>query len=136
MNIILDKGAFAPEYAHFTDAGADLRSPYDILIPARGSQTIDTGVHIELPPCTVGFLKSKSGLMVKAGITTDGTIDEGYTGSIRVKLFNHTTRPYYVHRGDKITQLVVLPVCHMEFTEVNSFAPTERGDGGFGSTGK
>ena len=136
MNIMLDKGAFAPEYAHLTDAGADLRSPIDILIPARGSRVIDTGVHVELPECTVGFLKSKSGLNVKHGITSEGVIDEGYTGAIKVKLYNHSIQPYYVRKGDKITQLVILPVCHAEFNVVNEFAKTERGDGGFGSTGK
>ena len=135
MNIMLDRGAYPPEYAHFTDAGADIRSPYDILIPARSSQIISTGLHIELEPCTAGFLKSKSSLM-KRGILSDGLIDEGYTGEIRVVLFNHSNAPYYVRKGDKISQLVVLPVCHAEFIKVDKFKETERGNGGFGSTGK
>lgn len=136
MNIMLDKGAFAPEYAHFTDAGADLRSPIDILIPAREARTIDTGVHIELPECLTAFVKSRSSLFSKFNLSCEGVIDEGYTGSIGVTLMNHSITPYYIRRGDKIAQLVILPVYHAEFTEVNSFAPTERGDGGFGSTGK
>lgn len=136
MNIMLDRGAYAPEYAHLTDAGADLRSPYTFLLPARESRVVDTGVHIELPKCTVGFLKSKSGLNVKYGIVSEGVIDEGYTGSIKVKLYNLSNDPYYIEQGDKITQLVILPVCHVEFNKVDKFAETERGDGGFGSTGR
>lgn len=136
MNIMLDRGAYAPAYAHITDAGADIRSPYTFLLPARSSKVVDTGLHIELPMCTVGMLKSKSGLNVKHGIISEGVIDEGYTGSIKVKLYNLSDEPYYIEQGDKITQLVILPVCHAEFKQVDSFAATERGNGGFGSTGK
>ena len=135
MNIMLDKGAFAPEYAHATDAGADLRSPIDILIPAREARTIDTGVHIELGECLTAFVKSRSSLLNR-NLYCSGVIDEGYTGAIGVRLFNHGAEPYYVRKGDKIAQLVILPVYHAEFAEVDSFAETERGDGGFGSTGR
>lgn len=137
MNIMLDRGAYAPEYAHTTDAGADLRSPYTFLLPAREARVIDTGVHIELPKCTVCLALPKSGLSVKYGVVCGtGVIDEGYTGSIKVKLYNHSNDPYYIEQGDKIAQLVILPVCHVEFNKVDKFAETERGDGGFGSTGR
>lgn len=136
MNIMLDRGAYAPEYAHITDAGADLRSPYTFLLPAREARFIDTGVHIELEPCTFARIAPRSSLNCKHGIICDGIIDEGYTGSIGVKLYNLSNEPYYIEQGDKIAQLIILPVCHVEFNQVSSFAETERGDGGFGSTGK
>ena len=94
MKIKLDKGAFIPVRAHGTDAGADLRSPIETVVPAMGSRVIDTGVHIQLPNGYVGMLKSKSGLNVKYGITSEGVIDEGYTGQIMVKLYNHKLSVY------------------------------------------
>lgn len=136
MKIKLDNGAYMPERAHETDAGADLRAPHDVTVDARGSVVIDTGVHIELPPNTVGMLKSKSGLNVKHGITSEGVIDVGYTGSIRVKLYNLSDKPYEFKRGDKISQLVVMPILTPTFEQVDEFEETERGDGGFGSTGR
>ena len=74
MKIKLDKGAYMPERAHATDAGADLRAPHDAIVEARGSVVIDTGVHIELPPNTVGMLKSKSGLNVISGLSYSITL--------------------------------------------------------------
>ena len=136
MNVKLDKGAYMPERAHATDAGADLRAPHDALVMPNGSTVIDTGVHIELPPNTVGMLKSKSGLNVKYGITSEGVIDVGYTGSIAVKLYNHSDKPYEVKAGDKISQLVVMPILIPTFELVNELEDTERGNGGFGSTGR
>lgn len=136
MKIKLDRGAFVPERAHSTDAGADLRSPIDTVIPARGSRVIDTGVHIQLPHGYVGMLKSKSGLHVKHGITSEGVIDEGYTGSIKVKLYNHGDEPYSIERYDKITQLVILPCEYVQFDLVDDLDDSERGGDGFGSTGK
>ena len=136
MKVKLDKGAYIPERAHSTDAGADLRTPYDVIVPAKGSVVIDTGVHIELPPNTVGMLKSKSGLNVKHGITSEGVIDVGYTGSIAVKLYNHSDKPYELKAGDKISQLVVMPILTPSFELVDELEATERGEGGFGSTGR
>lgn len=136
MNIILDNGAFKPEFAHKTDAGADLRSPVYAVVPARGNTVIDTGVHVEIPEGYVGILKSKSGLNVKHDLIGTGTIDSGYSGSIRVKLYNLGDTDYQVFRGDKIIQMVILPCGYCEFTQVEKFAETERGDGGFGSTGR
>ena len=136
MKVKLDKGAYMPERAHETDAGADLRTPHDVIVPAQGSVVIDTGVHIELPPNTVGMLKSKSGLNVKHGITSEGVIDVGYTGSIAVKLYNHSDKPYELKAGDKISQLVVMPILTPSFELVDELEATERGNGGFGSTGR
>lgn len=136
MNIQLDKQALMPVRAHDTDAGLDLLSPVDTVIPAHGAVTIDTWVHIELPPNTAGFLKSKSGLNVKHGIASEGVIDVGYTGSIAVKLYNHSGIDYTVRRGDKISQLVVVKIDTPELVLVDKLADTERGNGGFGSTGR
>ena len=136
MKVKLDKGAYMPERAHETDAGADLRTPYDVIVPAKGSVVIDTGVHIELPHNTVGMLKSKSGLNVKHGITSEGVIDVGYTGSIAVKLYNHSDKPYELKAGDKISQLVVMPILTPSFELVDELEATERGNNGFGSSGR
>ena len=136
MKVMLDSGAFAPTRAHKTDAGLDLRSPICIEVPAKCSAVIDTGVHVELPVGTAGFLKSKSGLNVNHDITSDGVIDVGFTGKIKVKLYNHGTKPYQILRGDKITQLVVVE-CHFSDIEVvDTLDKTDRGDNGFGSTGR
>lgn len=136
MRIVLDNGTFAPERAHDTDAGLDLRTPIDVTIPPRGSAVINTGVHIELPPNTAGMLKSKSGLNVKCGITSEGVIDVGYTGAIVVKLYNHSDEIMTFKRGDKITQFVIVPVLTPAIEIVDSLNETERGDNGFGSSGK
>ena len=136
MKIKLDPGAHMPTRAHDTDAGLDLYAINGQTIPAGGSATFDTGVHVELPNGTAGFLKSKSGLNVKHGITSDGVIDVGYTGSIVAKLYNHSAQPYEVKPGDKITQLVILPVFFPIIDVVEELDDTERGAGGFGSSGR
>lgn len=148
MKIKLDKGAYMPTRAHETDAGLDLYAMESQIVPAKESAVFDTGVHIELPFIntsnglwatkfkSVGFLKSKSGLNVKHGIVSEGVIDMGYTGSIKVKLYNHSGYDYKVNKGDKISQLVILPIITPELELVDELEDTERGDGGFGSTGR
>ena len=136
MKVKLDKGAFMPTRAHETDAGLDLYAMEDKIIPACGSAIFDTGVHIELPQGTVGMLKSKSGLNVKHGLTSEGVIDVGYTGSICVKLYNNSPISYRVNKGDKISQLVIMPILTPTLEIVEDLEETERGNGGFGSTGK
>lgn len=139
MKIMLDKNAVIPNKAHDDDGGFDLYAPESVFIEPNGSAVIDTGVHIELPPNTVGLLVSKSGLNVKHDITSTGLIDVGYTGSIRVKLYNKKGSAYMVNKGDKISQIVILPIVPIKNSDlevVEEFAPTERGDNGFGSTGK
>ena len=136
MKVQLDEGAYMPEKAHDVDAGFDLRTPEEVRVGYLGSVTIDTGVHIEIPRGYVGFLKSKSGLNVKHSLCGEGVIDSGYTGSIRVKLYNHSAKNYVFEKGDKIIQLVLLPIPEVELIQVESLDETERGDGGFGSTGR
>ena len=125
-----------PERAHEWDAGLDLRAMENKLVPARGSAIFDTGVHVELAPFTAGFLKSKSGLNVKHNLTSDGVVDVGYTGSICVKLYNHGDTDYMVHRGDKISQFVVVDIRIPHLKIVDELDETERGNNGFGSTGR
>lgn len=118
-----------PTRAHDTDAGLDLYAPEDKLVPCFGGSAIfDTGVHVQLPPNTAGMLKSKSGLNVKRGITSEGVIDVGYTGSICVKLYNHSDMAYMVHRDDKISKLVIVPIVIPPIKLVDSLDETERGD--------
>lgn len=136
MKVMLDPCAFMPTRAHKTDAGLDLYAREAQIIPAKESATFDTGVHIELPKGTAGVLMSKSGLNVKHGITSEGLIDAGYTGSIVVKLYNHSGYDYKVEAGDKISQLVILPILTPHMKLVDKLEATERGSKGFGSSGK
>ena len=134
---MLEDGAFMPTRAHREDAGLDLRAPYEIVVRPGGSALIDTGVHMEIPQRYFGKLESKSGLMVNHGIVCPGgVVDAGYTGSIVVCLENHGTRDYWIQRGDKIVQLVVIPCMAPPMTLVDELEETDRGDGGFGSTGR
>lgn len=138
MKVMFDDGAFIPTRAHSTDAGLDIKARETQIVPANGSAIFRTGVHVKLPKGTAGVLMSKSGLNVNHNITSTGLIDEGYTGEIVVKLYNHGDRDYTVEMGDKISQLVVMPVLY-EAVEIDFDAfdeETERGNNGFGSSGK
>lgn len=151
IKVVLDEGALMPTKAHDNDAGFDLYSREDKIIPNPSSSSIfgspfsfckgnsatfDTGVHIEIPKGYVGFLKSKSGLNVKSSLLSDGVIDSGYTGSIVVKLYNHGSDYYQVRKGDKITQLVILPIPEVELEQSDLLDESDRGNNGFGSTGR
>lgn len=136
MKVMLEPGAKMPTKAHEWDAGFDLYSPVRQVIRPDDFVKIDTGVHVAIPEGFVGLITSKSGLMANHGITSRGTIDSGYTGSIQVVLFNHSGKTYIVEQGQKITQLVLLPLAVTGLELVDSLEDTERGEGGFGSTGK
>jgi len=137
MKVMVDYNICRPERAHDTDAGIDLKATASAVVPAHGSRVFGTGVHVQLPHGTCGILVSKSGLNVKHGLTSTGLIDEGYTGEIKVKLYNHTDEEYHVRAGDKISQLIVVPVLYEDLEFVDELdSNTERGDNGFGSTGK
>lgn len=136
MKVVLDNGAKMPTRAHETDAGLDLYSREDCIVEAKESATFDTGVHIAIPNGFAGFLKSKSGLNVKHGLISDGVIDAGYTGSIVVKLYNLSGYDYKIKAGDKITQLVILPVSTAPLELADSLDDTDRGANGFGSSGR
>ena len=135
----IENGAYMPQKAHTTDAGFDIRTPEEVVVEPRSSAIIDTGVHMEIPEGYVGMLKSKSGLNVKSGILSEGVIDAGFTGSIVAKLYNHSDTPKHFEKGDKITQIVIMPIPFVELEEVDNlgeFEVSERGADGFGSTGR
>lgn len=135
IKIACDVGACIPTRAHKTDAGLDLYAMEGGWILPKGRKTFSTGCHAEIPKNHVGLLTSKSGLMQK-GITSRGTIDCGYTGSIKAVLYNHSWRFVRIRARQKITQLVILPIITPEPDIVESLEQTERGEGGFGSTGQ
>lgn len=136
VKAMIEDGVKLPTRAHKQDAGADLYSPVSITVEPHSSAVIDTGVHIAIPDGFCGLLVSKSGLNVNHDITNTGLIDAGYTGSIRVKLYNHGNTPYLVNKRDKISQIVIIPVALCDFIQVDTLDDTERGCGGFGSTGR
>ena len=139
IKVMLDDGAILPTRAHEDDAGLDIYAPTtmeDRTLFARGSLKVDTGVHIEIPKGFVGLLMSKSGLNVNDDITSEGVIDTGYTGSMTAKLYNNGDDDHCFHGGDKLTQLVIVPIITPKPVVVNRFKTTERGDNGFGSTGR
>ena len=136
MKIMLDENAVCPQRAFPNDAGLDLFSREEQIILPGESAVFDTGVHVELPEGTFGKLESKSGLNVNYDIVScGGTIDCGYVGSIKVKLYNMGTKPYMVRKGQKIVQMVVIPILRPELELVDHLEETERGSNGFGSTG-
>lgn len=128
-----------PAYAHPGDAGADLRSTDEVLIQPGERVTVGTGVAIALPDGFAGFVVPRSGLAMKHGITivnAPGTIDAGYRGELRVTLLNTDAREAYrVHAGDRIAQLILVPVARARFVPVDELPDSVRGTGGFGSTG-
>lgn len=135
MKVMLDPGAKMPTRAHETDAGYDLYSTEDVMILERGNHTFDTGVHVAIPVGYAGMIKSKSGLNVNQDITSEGVIDPDYTGSIRVKLYNNGDRPVRIRKEQKISQLVIMPIITPDLELTDSMEDTDRGNGGFGSTG-
>lgn len=139
MKVFLDAGAYMPTYDHDADAGMDLRTPVAFVVPAHGDYTVDTGVHVQIPVGNVGFIKTKNCLNINVGLTTTGVVDALYSGSIRVKLYNHSDKYYVFSRGDKITQMFILPIAKFDLELIDTqecFEKSERGSNGFGSSGR
>lgn len=134
--ITLDPGAYIPTKAYDNDAGFDLKTRANFTVPAGGSYTTDTGVHIALPDGYCGLVVAKSGLNVKHGITSTGLLDSGFRGSLKIKLYNHSKYDYQFKAGEKISQLVILPIPAVELEVVEELEDTERSDNGFGSSGR
>lgn len=137
--MVLDKGAILPTRGHDDDAGYDLYAPSNMpfkYLWKDDSAVIDTGVHIAIPKGFCGVLISKSGLNVNHDITSHGLIDAGYTGSIRVKLYHHGSERIKIEPGDKISQLVIMPCVTPNLRVVDKLPDTDRGNNGFGSTGR
>lgn len=136
---MLDAGLEAPSYAHPGDAGADLRAREDVVLEPGERRLVPTGVSIALPNGYVALIHPRSGLATKHGLTVvnaPGTVDAGYRGEIRVILLNtDRSAPYTITAGDRIAQLVVMPVSRARFVPVERLPGSHRGEGGFGSTG-
>lgn len=127
-----------PTYAKAGDAGMDLYSEIDFLLQPGERLLVPTGIAIQLPPYLQAEVRPRSGLANKRGVTVvnaPGTVDEGYTGEIHVGLVNLDKMPQAFSRGDRIAQLVVMPYITAVWDTETPFSETERGTGGFGSTG-
>ena len=135
MKIKLDEGARVPSRAHPQDAGLDLFALRSGWVRAKKSNTFHTGAHVELPEGTTGILLPKSGLMCKNNIISFGVVDEPYRGEIMVHLFNLGDKDYWVEKGDKIGQMLVMNVRYEDIEIVSELSETDRGESGFGSTG-
>lgn len=137
---VLSEAARVPVYAHPGDAGCDLFAAESAVLPAGGGRAIvGTGIAIAVPDGHGAFVLPRSGLASKHGVTCSnapGLIDAGYRGEVRVALVNHdATSEYAVAVGDRIAQLVILPVPTLEFVVTESLPEATRGADGFGSTG-
>lgn len=130
--------AVLPAYAHPSDAGMDIRSVENLVIQVGGRALVHTGLVMLLPPMFEAQVRPRSGLALKHGVTvlnTPGTIDSGYRGEIGVILANFGETPFEVKKGDKVAQIVIAPVTQPEIVETDIIDETDRGTGGFGSTG-
>jgi len=133
------KNQAPPQYATPGSAGCDLIASEEITIPPGKWSAVSTGLHLEIPNGYVAQVCPRSGLAFKHGVTvlnSPGIIDSDYRGEIKVLLINHNSLRYTVKKGDRIAQLVFLPFAQAEMRHVEHFSPTERGEGGFGSTGR
>ncbi|ABW30185.1 dUTP diphosphatase [Acaryochloris marina] len=136
--IKLTESAQVPRYSHADDAGLDLFAIEAQKILPGASALIPTGIAIELPQGTEAQVRPRSGLALKHSITvlnSPGTIDAGYRGEIGVILINHGQETFQVVEGMKIAQMVIAPIMRAEIEEVTELSATQRGEGGFGSTG-
>ena len=130
--------AVLPAYAHAGDAGMDVKSVEELDIPAGGRALVHTGLVMILPPMYEAQVRPRSGLALKYGVTvlnTPGTIDSGYRGEVGVILANFGSESFHVGKGDRIAQIVIAPVTKAEIEETLVADATDRGAGGFGSTG-
>ena len=140
VKIIAEKGAVIPEYKTAGAAGADVCAHIenDVVIPAGKSAMIPTGLFFEIPEGYEIQVRPRSGLAAKNGVTvlnTPGTIDSDYRGELRVILINLGNEDFIIHNNDRIAQIIIAPVTQAVFIPSTSLSETERGTGGFGSTG-
>lgn len=139
IKIKLDEGAKLPSRKHENDAGADLFSNQDVIIPSGETRAVGTGNYFSIPKGFEVQIRSRSGLALKNSVfvlNSPGTIDSGYIGEIGIILHNAGKEDFIVSKGDRIAQAVIAPVCLLNFKVVDELENTERGTGGFGSTGK
>jgi len=131
----IQKDAKLPSYGHPGDAGMDLYAVEDVVLERGNPVPIPTGIQVAIPEGYVGLVWDKSGVSLNGVHRLAGVIDAGYRGEIRVVLINLTEKPYTVLKGKKIAQMLIQPVVTAEIEEANNLDDTDRGEGGFGSTG-
>ena len=134
----IHEDAVMPAYAHESDAGMDVRSVEELVIEPGKRALVHTGLIFLLPPNYEAQVRPRSGLALKNGVTvlnTPGTIDSGYRGEVGVILANFGEAPFKVAKGDRIAQIVIAPVTRADIEETDTVDETDRGSGGFGSTG-
>lgn len=136
IDVLLETGAKIPSKAHDTDGGYDFYTPFEFTLPARGSAIVDTGVHFIIPRGWGGLVVSKSGLNTRYDIESTGYVDGLYTGAVTIKLQSHMDRDYHFNKGEKISQMIILPVPEVTLNMIDVLPETERGANGFGSTGR
>jgi len=137
--LIIAQDGFEPIYAKPGDAGCDLRSTNQLLIPAGERMLVHTGVKLAMPDGYVGLVHPRSGLAAKHGITvlnSPGTVDAGYRGEIMVTLLNTSAEDFHIEIGDRIAQLLFQKVERARFIAVNELPESSRGESGFGSSGR
>lgn len=135
---LLDENAVVPTFANPGDAGADLYSIESVTIHGRTQKLVRTGIALEIPLGYMGLIRPRSGLATKLGIgmNSSGVVDSGYRGEISMTLINHSDKSYNVSPGQRIAQIVFVPVVSgFTFEVVDELSDTKRGEGGYGSTG-
>lgn len=139
----LREDAYLPKRQLTEDAGYDIYSPYEVIVPARGKIFVNTGIALVLPECPFPNhvycfkIESRSGLSKKKNIEKGaGVIDKGYIDEVAVILYNHSDTDYKIEKGDRIAQGIIIPVAIPEVIEISELPTTDRGIGGFGSTGR
>jgi dUTP pyrophosphatase len=137
LPVLVGAGGALPEYSSAGAAGADLRASEALVIPPGGRAAVPTAVRLEIPPGHAGLVWPRSGLAVRHGIDTlAGVIDSDYRGELKVVLVNHGDQPFAIAPGDRIAQLLLQRVERAGFVSVPEVADTDRGQAGFGSTGR
>lgn len=139
MNVKVFDGGYMPRRAHFDDAGIDLLTPEGFTLRPGESRVVDLKVGFEIPVGYFGKLESKSGLNVNHGvICPGGVVDSGFRGSVKVRMLNTGYTDYTFMRGDKVVQMVLIPVLLADLNEVDELTPSESGrdNSGYGSTGR
>jgi deoxyuridine 5''-triphosphate nucleotidohydrolase (dut) len=136
---LLDKSIPVPGYAHSTDAGIDLYSAIDCVLKPYDRKLIPSGIKLSIPEGYAGFVQPRSGLAIKNGIAlvnSPGLIDSGYRGEVCIIMINlDKKKEFIIKKGDKICQLVIKKIEHANLIEVEELDDSDRGEGGFGSTG-
>ena len=141
VNFKMDEGCtdLRPHKQHVGDSGFDLKSRVSTVLKRGKFMNVPTGLFLELPLNTEAQVRPRSGLAARLGITvlnTPGTVDASYRGEVQVILINHGEQDFIINRGDRIAQLVIQTIPEIDFVEQDSLNDTDRGKGGFGSTGR